>query len=75
MRGVVRSIIGDKGFGFIKNPESGQEYFFHKTDYQGNWQDLVEDTLRHSVEVEFETFKAPKGPRAANVNRVTQIHP
>lgn len=69
MKGVVKTIVADKGYGFIKTV-GGTEYFFHKSDFNGHWTDLVEDANKQ-VEVEFDVTNSPKGPRAANVRRIS----
>jgi CspA family cold shock protein len=69
MKGVVRTITAEKGYGFIRTPD-GVDYFFHKTDYTGFWDDLVNDGM---VEVEFDPAKTPKGPRASNVTRISEM--
>ena len=61
MSGKVKKLIAGKDFGFIKG-ESGQEYFFHQSDFMGDFHSLEEGT-----EVNFEAKKTPKGLRAANV--------
>ncbi len=72
MTGVIKNIMMAKGFGFIKT-DKGTEYFFHREDYLGHWQDLVDDVMKGTVEVEFEGGQAPKGPRARNVLRVSEV--
>lgn len=72
MRGVIKNIIEDKGFGFIKVTD-GTEFFFHKSDYLGHWNDIVEDRKSGQIEVEFDVVKSQKGPRASNVKRINEI--
>ncbi len=70
MNGIVKNVIGAKQFGFIRN-EQGVEYFFHKDDFNGHWDDLVDDvTNQDKIPVTFEAKDTPKGPRAANVERL-----
>lgn len=70
MKGTVKNILPDRNFGFIKASNSA-EYFFHREDYNGHWDDLKSDvrTLENSIEVTFDVVDSPKGPRAANVRR------
>ena len=72
MNGIVKRIIGNRNFGFIRADTTGTEYFFRRDDFVGHWDDLVYDAENTSkvVPVEFETSPdSPKGPRAANVRR------
>jgi CspA family cold shock protein len=66
MKGTIRTLRVDKGFGFIKS-EAGQDYFFHQTAIYGEG---IAD-LREGDGVEFEVSDSPKGPRAVDVKRTT----
>jgi len=70
MTGNVKKLMGDKSFGFIWG-ENGTQYFFHRNDYLGHWQDLCDDFQRGAtIKVEFQPLdRHPKGPRAENVGR------
>lgn len=71
MFGTIRNIQIGKNFGFIK-PTDGKlgEYFFHRDDFKGHWQDLVTDyTEGKDIKVEFDDTTGPRGLRAENVNR------
>jgi cold shock CspA family protein len=73
MNGVIKRLVANRQFGFIRNNMTGTEYFFHKDDFNGHWNDLVNDADEKSVEipVNFDPIKdSPKGPRAANVRRL-----
>lgn len=68
MIGTVKNIVVKRAFGFIKS--NGQEYFFHKDDFNGHWDDLVDDwNNKEEVSVEFEVTPSSKGPRASKVRR------
>jgi cold shock CspA family protein len=69
MEGTIKTLIPNKGYGFIR---SGQdEYFFHRQDFNGHWDDLAADiNAKERVEVEFEIVDSKKGPRASNVRRL-----
>lgn len=70
MEGVVVRLMSDRGFGFIKG-EDGKDYFFHRSDLSGFFEDLVQDIDGgRKVVVTFEIVPSPKGPRASNVVRV-----
>ena len=59
--GVVKFFNNEKGFGFIKDSESGNDVFVHKTG-------LV-DPIREDDNVEYEVEDGPKGLNAVNVRR------
>ena len=61
-KGKVKFFNDEKGFGFIKDADSGQEYFVHVTG-------LV-DEIRENDEVTFDVIEGRKGPNAVNVKRV-----
>jgi CspA family cold shock protein len=57
--GIVKFFNDSKGFGFIKDNESSQEYFVHVTG-------LKED-IRENDEVCFDLQEGKKGLNAVNV--------
>lgn len=62
--GIVKKIVLDKGFGFIKADNGGSEFFFHRSavlDY-----DFAK--LKEGQRVSFTIGKGAKGPRAENVS-------
>lgn len=65
MKGTVKKLIRDRGFGFI-TAEDGNEVFFHRSD-------LMEadfDSMEEGASVEFEMGTGAKGPRAMKVKVV-----
>ena len=67
MKGIVKKVIADKGYGFIKG-EDNIEYFFHKADFNGFFNDMCEDLMKgFEVKVSFTGAPSPKGPRASEV--------
>lgn len=60
-KGVVKFFNESKGFGFIKDEETGQEYFVHVTG-------LV-DEIRENDEVTYDVQEGRKGLNAVNVKR------
>lgn len=69
MKGFVKTVVGKKGYGFIKG--DGAKYFFHRQDFNGHWDDLESDfNAKEKIEVTFDVVTNPKGPRAANVRRM-----
>lgn len=57
--GIVKFFNETKGFGFIKEEESGKEYFVHVSG-------LV-DKIRENDQVSFEITEGKKGLNAVNV--------
>lgn len=64
MNGTIARIIGDKGFGFVRN-ESGTEYFFHRSAVR----DTTFELLQEGDRVTFEQGSSDKGPRAEEVRK------
>jgi cold shock CspA family protein len=62
MRGTIKRIIRERGFGFIRTAE-GQEVFFHRSSLQG----LNFDALKEGTSVELQVERGDKGPRATSV--------
>jgi CspA family cold shock protein len=58
-KGTVKFFNSTKGFGFIKEDESGEEYFVHVTG-------LI-DEINEGDEVEFDIKEGKKGLNAVNV--------
>src|SRR5262249_35021764 len=64
MRGTIKKLGADKGFGFIKG-ERG-EVFFHRWSVDGDGF----SRLQEGQDVEYTEGQGPKGPRAENVKPV-----
>jgi CspA family cold shock protein len=62
MNGIIKKIVADKGFGFIRDT-SGKEYFFHRSALKNC--EFTE--LKEGREVEFDEAEGSKGPRAEDV--------
>jgi cold shock protein len=65
MKGTIKTIVADKGFGFIAREGETKDLFFHSNDVSGvSFAELnVGDT------VSFEVAEGQKGPAAKNVVR------
>jgi CRISPR-associated protein (TIGR03986 family) len=59
--GIIKHWMADKGYGFIKSDNGGQDLFVHKSDVK----DIP--VLQPGQPVQFEETKGAKGPRARNV--------
>lgn len=62
MKGKIKNLIRDRGFGFITT-ETGKDVFFHRSDLEG----VDFAALREGTGVEFALKTTPRGPQAVNV--------
>jgi CspA family cold shock protein len=58
-KGTVKFFNDSKGFGFIKDAESGKEYFVHVSG--------LNDEIKENDEVTFDLQEGKKGLNAVNV--------
>ena len=65
MKGEIKKVIRERGFGFI-SAEDGREVFFHSSALEG----IDFDALEEGTGVEFNEERGPKGPRAGNVRMI-----
>ncbi len=65
LQGTVKWFNESKGFGFIEQ-EDGKDVFVHYSAIAGSGF----KTLNEGDKVEFEVVDGPKGPAAANVQKV-----
>ena len=63
--GVVKRVVLDKGFGFIRESSGEKEYFFHRSSVKPH--SSAFDTMQEGDNVRFEPGTGPKGPRAEEV--------
>jgi CspA family cold shock protein len=66
-RSNVKWFDGKKGYGFIVNPEGGEDIFVH---YSAIHSEKKYKMLDQGVEVEFELVNTGKGLQAQNVKEV-----
>lgn len=67
MRGKVKWFNNQKGYGFITRDDGSGDVFVHYSSVQGQgFKSLVEGDS-----VEFEVVDSDKGPKAANVTKVS----
>jgi CspA family cold shock protein len=67
LKGTIRRLVTDRGFGFIQTTE-GKEIFFHRSELQ----DVQFADLREGQEVEFETSRGRDGRQQAVRVRLVQ---
>ena len=66
-KGTIKRIM-DRGFGFIKTEEEGEDLFFHRNELQ----DVQFADLREGQEVEFEMARGRDGRQQAVKVRLAQ---
>jgi CspA family cold shock protein len=64
VRGTIKKIARDKGFGFIVPDDGSEDVFFHRSRLAPKTR--FED-LREGDEVEFQTRAGEKGPQAFDI--------
>lgn len=60
-KGIIKRYNFRKGFGFIVDNQSGEDFFFHKSEWQGD------GPIRQGLAVEFVNKESDKGPQAESV--------
>lgn len=65
MTGTIKTLVTDKGFGFIAREGEIKDLFFHSKDLSG----VTFDELKTGDSVTFEVEQGEKGPAAKNVAR------
>jgi len=60
-KGIIKRYDFRKGFGFITDDKNGEDYFFHKSDWQGD------GPIRQGIAVKFNDKDSDKGPQAESV--------
>lgn len=66
MEGTIKTIVADKGFGFIAVDGEAKDLFFHKNEVEGS----NFDDLKVGDKVSFEKADSDKGPNAVHVSLV-----
>lgn len=66
MEGIIKTIVSDKGFGFIAVDGEEKDLFFHKNEVK----ETTYEELKVGDKVSFEKADSPKGPNAVNVTRI-----
>ena len=60
-QGIIKRYDFRKGFGFIADDKSGEDFFFHKSQWQGS------NPIRKGMSVQFIGKDSEKGPQAETV--------
>ncbi len=63
--GTIKTLISDKGFGFISREGEAKDLFFHSKELKG----VTFDELKVGDTVTFEITDGEKGPAATSVSR------
>lgn len=66
MEGTIKTLISDKGFGFITVDGEEKDLFFHKNELK----DVSYEELKVGDRVSFEKADSEKGPNATNIARI-----
>ncbi len=65
MTGKIKTLVKDRGFGFISRDGEVKDLFFHSKDLNG----VEFDDLQQGETVSFDVTQGEKGPAAVNVSR------
>ena len=65
MNGTIKTLLKEKGFGFISREGEVKDLFFHSKELNG----VTFDELKVGDKVTFEVIMGEKGPAATNVSR------
>ncbi len=66
MEGTIKTLVADKGFGFITVDGEEKDLFFHRNELKG----VDYEDLKTGDKVSFDKADSPKGPNATNITRV-----
>jgi len=66
MEGIIKTLVTDKGFGFITVDGEDKDLFFHKNELSG----VSYEDLKEGDRVSFEKADSEKGPNAVSVTRI-----
>ncbi|MDO8492070.1 MAG: cold shock domain-containing protein [bacterium] len=66
MKGTIKKLVKERGFGFIARDGETKDLFFHSSDLNG----VTFEELNEGDAVSFEVAEGEKGPGAKNVTRI-----
>ena len=64
MTGTIKTLVTDRGFGFISRPGEEKDLFFHSKELVG----ITFEELKVGDSVTFEVTQGEKGPAATGVS-------
>ncbi len=67
MTGTIKTLVTDRGFGFIAREGETKDLFFHSKDVSG----VTFEELKVGDVVSFDVVDGEKGPSAKNVTRAS----
>lgn len=70
LMGVVNKHFPEKGFGFIREQQTGREYFFHYEGTREGTREAFQELYVEGAVVKFDGRNGPKGWRASAVELV-----
>lgn len=65
MTGTIKTMLREKGFGFISREGEAKDLFFHSKELKG----VTLEELKEGDTVSFEIVDGPKGPAATGVSK------
>jgi len=65
MKGTIKTLVRERGFGFIAREGETKDLFFHSKDLNG----ITFEELKEGDPVSFEIVEGDKGPSAKGVTR------
>ena len=69
MRGTIKTLQPERGFGFIAPDDGGRDLFFHSSAVEG----AAFEDLRPGQAVEFEPGEDPRNPGRQRADRVRAV--
>ena len=65
MKGTIKTLVRDRGFGFTAREGEAKDLFFHSKELKG----VTFDELKEGDALTLEVANGEKGPSAVNVSR------
>ncbi len=65
MKGTIKKLVSDRGFGFIAREGEAKDLFFHSKELKG----VTFEELKEGDTLTFDVAEGEKGPSATNVSR------